>query len=215
MAALSLPAPAITSLALSPNFTEDGIVFAGSMEDGFFASEDGGIRWRSWNFGLLDLNILCLAVDPEYQSSKTLFAGTESGLFRSINGGRSWREVNFPSEYAPILSLAVRQGRIFAGTESSGLFFSGDSGQSWSQIIGDTLEDSVNGIALSPNFPTNPSILLALNNRILFSPDGGQSWQLRVEIPDDQQITCLNAPLDINERAPLLVGTADGKILRL
>ncbi len=215
MTALSLPAPAITILALSPNFAEDGLVFAGSMEDGFFVSADKGHQWRTWNFGLLDLNVLCLAIDPDFKHSEILFAGTENGLFRSTNSGHSWREVNFPSEHAPILSLAVRQNRLFAGTEASGLFISDDSGLSWSQPIHETLDDSVNGIALAQTFPATPHILLALSSRIMFSPDGGKSWTLRSELPDEQQMTCFAAPMGVQEDSPLLVGTADSGILQL
>jgi len=212
MAALSLPAPAITALAISSNFAEDGSVFAGSMEDGFFVSTDRGLHWRSWNFGLLDLNILCAAVDPDFKNNEIVFVGTENGLFRSTNGGKSWREINFPPESAPILSLAVHHGAIFAGTESSGLFVSGDGGLSWSQPAEDSVGDSVNGIALAKNSAEN-HVLVALSSRIIFSTDGGHSWQLKAEMPADQQITCFAAPKGIHE--PALVGTADGTILRL
>ena len=59
--ALSSPPPTVSALVISPNFIEDGVLLAATMEDGIFRSADRGNRWKSWNFGLLDLNVLCLA----------------------------------------------------------------------------------------------------------------------------------------------------------
>lgn len=71
------------------------------MEDGIFRSANRGERWSPWNFGLLDLNVLALAISPCFESDETIFAGTESGIFRSTNGGRAWREADFPLSWHP------------------------------------------------------------------------------------------------------------------
>ena len=54
-------------------------------------STGGGLGWTAWNFGLLDLNVLCLAVSPDDAQDET--SPDRSGIFRSTNGGRAWREV--------------------------------------------------------------------------------------------------------------------------
>ncbi|SRR5581483_4008353 len=93
---LASPPPLVTCLAISPNSAEDGIVLAGTMEDGIFRSTDQGRHWTPANFGLLDLHVLAMATAPSFERGEMVFAGTESGSFRSQNGGRAWREVNLP-----------------------------------------------------------------------------------------------------------------------
>ena len=107
VAGLPAPPPFVTGLVVSPHFREDGLLFAGTMEDGVLRSWDRGISWAAWNFGLLDLNVLALAISPGFGEDETLFVGVESGVFRSTNGGRAWRETAFPMECAPVLSLAL------------------------------------------------------------------------------------------------------------
>jgi len=81
--------PLISALATSPNFADDGTILAGSIEDGVFCSMDRGVQWAAWNFGLLDLHVLCMALSPHFGRDETVFVGTETGLFRSTNGGHA------------------------------------------------------------------------------------------------------------------------------
>ena len=104
-------------------------LFCATVEDGVFISRDRGLHWASWNFGLLDLQILCLAISPQFAQDQTLMVGTESGIFLSKNGGRAWKAVDFPVGSAPVTSLGFSMAYevdsiIFAGTvmgNSSGL----------------------------------------------------------------------------------------------
>ena len=52
----------VSQISLSPAFPEDGVAFAGTLEDGVLVTTDHGQAWHSWNFGLLDLEVLVLAV---------------------------------------------------------------------------------------------------------------------------------------------------------
>src|SRR5512134_2277605 len=63
---LPTPPPVITGIGFSPNYAEDGTVFASSLEDGVFCSRDRAGHWLPANFGLLDLQVLCLSVSPDY-----------------------------------------------------------------------------------------------------------------------------------------------------
>ena len=92
MSALPTPSPFITTIVISPNYKEDGVVLAGSMEDGVFVSEDHGKNWNAWNFGLLDQNIFCIVLSSGFIHDKRVYVGTESGIYYSKNRGRSWRQ---------------------------------------------------------------------------------------------------------------------------
>jgi photosystem II stability/assembly factor-like uncharacterized protein len=218
---LTSPPPLVSTLVVSPNFIRDGTLLAGTMEDGVFRSSDRGSHWYPWNFGLLDLNILAMSISSNFADDETLFVGTESGIFRSTNGGRAWREAGFPSEAAPVLSLAmspdyVHDGTLFAGTESHGLFSSHDKGRTWARLGEEAIADTVNGIVLSPQFPTKPHILALLNDGLLASRDGGQSWSgWKPGLSVEQGTVSVAAPQGLDADAPLLVGLIEGGVLRV
>jgi photosystem II stability/assembly factor-like uncharacterized protein len=227
VAALTSPPPFVSALAVSPNYAQDGMLFAGTVEDGVFRSANRGMHWAAWNFGLLDLTVLALAVSPQYAADETLFAGTDSGIFRSSSGGRAWREVDTgpvgerSTDFAPVLCLAIspqyeHDGIVFAGTEAHGLYRTDDRGRTWRRVGADSLDGAVNSILLAPEYPARPHILALLNDAVLVSRDDGRTW---TAWPADQHgedtLTCLAAPLGIGGRSPLLVGTANGQVLRL
>lgn len=220
VALLPSPPPLVSTLVVSPNFLRDGTVFAGTVEDGVFRSGDRGSSWASWNFGLLDLHILSMAISPDFANDQTLFVGAESGLFRSGNGGRAWREVDFPDEFAPVLSLGIspgyaEDGVLIVGTESDGLFASRDRGRTWTRLGEHAIPDAVNAIIFAPEFPTKPDVLVLLDAAILISRDGGQSWTHWRSPVAQEGMSTVVAPVGLDLDAPLLIGLLDGKVLRI
>jgi len=215
------PPPFVSALAVSPNFAQDGTLLAGTLEDGVLRSGDRGEHWAAWNFGLLDLNVLCLAISPDFGDDETLFAGTDSGIFRSTNGGRAWREVDFPIEFAPVLSLALSpafatDGFLLAGTESCGLFCSRDRGSTWERLGEEAVTGAVNSILLAPEFPDKPDVLVLLEDALLVSRDGGQSWSdWEADLPVEHGISAVAAAHGLDAGARLLVGLVEGGVLRI
>jgi photosystem II stability/assembly factor-like uncharacterized protein len=216
----STPPPLVCSLVISPAYARDGTLLAGTFEDGVFRSANRGHDWTAWNFGLLDLNVLSMAISPGFGEDETLFVGAESGVFTSTNGGRAWREVEaFAPQWAPVLSLALspgyaHDGTLFAGTESHGLLRSCDRGASWEQLGDELTIDAVNVVILTPEYPDKPDLLVLVGNVLLVSRDGGQSWsdwEGGVDIETD--VASVIAPLGLDPGAPLLVGRAEGGVL--
>jgi photosystem II stability/assembly factor-like uncharacterized protein len=218
---LPSPPPVISTLVISPDYVRDGILLASTVEDGVFNTSNRGGHWVAWNFGLLDLNTICMAISPDFARDETLFVGTDSGIFRSTNGGRAWREVDFSLELAPVLSLALspaysEDSILFAGTESQGLYRSDDGGRSWLRLGGDVISEAVNGILLSPDFPTKADVLIMLSETLLLSRDGGQSWsEWGGAVQFSESLACVAAPQGLDPDDPLLVGVVDGGVLRI
>ena len=215
---LTSPPPVVSALVVSPGYVENGVVYAATTEDGVFRSGDRGYGWAAWNFGLLDLSVLCLAVTPGPGGEDTLFAGTESGIFRSTNGGRAWREVAFPVEWAPVLSLAVSpgyagDGTLFAGTEEAGLFISRDRGVSWSPVGEGVVAGPVNALLLAPQSPVGAGLLVLAGSDLLLSRDGGSSFTA-LALPEGAEVVAVAAPDGLAPGRAICAGCADGEVLR-
>ena len=215
------PPPLFSAIALSPAFQEDGVALAGTIEDGIFRSEDHGQHWSAATFGLLDLKTFCLELSPAFQEDETALAGTESGIFRSTNGGRAWREVSLPVGFEAVLSLSTspdfqQDNLILAGTETQGLLASTDRGFSWERPDQTGVSGSVDAILFSPNFPHKRDLLIVNEGSLVLSTDGGKSWSpWRVEETGLGVVTAVFAPQGFDPGNTILVGMADGRILRL
>ncbi len=216
-ALLPSPPPVITALAISPDYVQDGIIFAATMDDGIFRSADRGARWTAWNFGLYDFHIYCVAISPAFAGDQTVFLGCESGIFRSTNKGLGWREVDFPIEHAPVLSLAISpafaaDGTLWAGTESAGLFCSRDAGQTWVSVLPAGQVGAVNAVLAAES-----GVVLALGDEtVLISRDGGETWRpWRADLQLEDQPLGVAAPRGLESGAALFVGLSNGQILQV
>ena len=204
------------AFALSPAFRRDGAVFTGTMSDGVFQSRNRGGNWEPRNFGLLDLQVLALAVSPGYEQDETLYAATASGLYRSPNGARAWREVASPSEEAPVLCLAIPvpplgPGTLFAGTDGAGVFRSEDRGATWQSIGVELAESCINGLALSPDFARDRTVLALTDADLFVSRDAGDHWEHCAAAPE---ALCLAVAPTFPDGGPALIGRAHGAIDR-
>src|SRR5258708_3555080 len=67
-----------------------------------------------------------------------IYAGGDygGGVFRSIDSGLTWMEVNTGLPDKNIVSLGADATRIFAATDTSGIFISTNNGANWSALTG-------------------------------------------------------------------------------
>ena len=211
------PPPLFTTIQVSPNFEADGMLLAGTMEDGVFSSTDRGHRWQPWNFGLFDLSVFCLALSPNWSTDETALAGTESGLYRSANGGRAWRFTAFPPTFAPVQCVAwlqddiSNQSLILAGTESHGLLASHDHGELWQRFAEEAIPDAVNQLVALHNQDGGYTLFALVDAGVLRSDDCARSWTVvvRTEAPTTAMLP-LNAPQNA-----ILLGVLGKGIMRL
>jgi len=219
--AFRAPAPAVSALAVSPNFAADGLVFAGTLADGIYYSANGGAQWHSGNLGLIDVNIFCLGLSPALAADQTLFAGTQSGLFCSRTAGRSWREVSLPGDYDAVISLALSpafaaDSTLYAGTEAHGLLVSQDAGSSWRRVGESALSGAINQVVLGPDFARRPRLLALHDGRLSASDDGGASWQpWQPRGLGDEPVVAVLAPQGFGPGRVVWVALESGRVARV
>ncbi|MBV7331306.1 hypothetical protein KFU94_24325 [Chloroflexi bacterium TSY] len=205
----------VSTLALSPCYEEDGIVLAGTFEDGVLCSADKGERWTGWNFGLSDLQVYTLALSPTFAIDETVFIGTESGLLVSHNQGRAWRELAFPMEHGPVLSIALSpnfgdDGIALAGTISSGLWQTQDKGETWTaRFCPDG--GSIHQVFIPRNYVHSGEPFALCNESILCSQDGGHRWNF---CEHTEPVIALTIPATVSTERSTLVALTQDDVVR-
>ncbi len=90
-------------------------LYAGTSGSGVFRSNDKGDSWTSINDGLDEASATSIGTD-----GTKLYAGTFTGVFGWIEGEERWESIgSLPHQ---ILSLAVLDGFLYAGTAYSGVY---------------------------------------------------------------------------------------------
>jgi photosystem II stability/assembly factor-like uncharacterized protein len=208
----TLDSSAVTAIAINWHRNGGTVTLVGTESDGIFRSNDLGEQWTSASPGLLDLEIIALAMSADFPSDNTVLAGTPSGLYRSRNGGRAWRPLSFPERVPVVQCVAFQQGRrtsprIWAGTEVAGLWSSRDGGSTW------VIDEAIGRIGISAIVVSrrDPAIMLiATDNGVYRSADAGQSWAM---VHPAQDVLSLMS-CDQGNGETLLAGCVTGGILR-
>lgn len=137
--------------------------FAGTDAGGIFSSTNDGASWSRTN--AFD-STLSMAVNDSF-----ILAGSTRGIQRCHVNDSVWTWVEFPGNR--IISVAARDSIAFAGSSSSGAFFSTNYGRSWGPLNTTT-------------FPTSTASSFVLRGDTVFaslfshgvyrSTDNGVNW---------------------------------------
>ena len=113
--------------------TEPNTVFAGTEDDGFYFTADGGKTWRQSNASLTQLTVYAIVCERSHPN--VLYVGTHGGgVYRSDDHGKNWKQVSIGLDNLVVHALAVLPSNpsvVFAGTLNGGLFKSTDRGEHW------------------------------------------------------------------------------------
>jgi hypothetical protein len=181
---------AVDSIAVSPNYTVDQTVFAGSSVNGLYRSTNGGASFSPIVVVAGDNGILPVVCSPNYANDQTVFTGTShSGIFKSTDGGTTWTLLPGTSLLTPF-SIAISPNyatdqALFIGTLQQGLLKSTNEGATFTQIT--SIPTSyASAVVVSPAFdsptaPTDQTVFVATYLGIYKSLDGGATWAYTAE----------------------------------
>jgi photosystem II stability/assembly factor-like uncharacterized protein len=165
-------------LGIAPDFAEEPTIYLGSRQGTLYRSDRAGEQ-GSWEpIADLGSRVRTIEVAPGSAEERTLYAGTLEGVRRSDDGGATW-EATGPDTVA-LLAMSPafpEDGIVFAGTET-GLFVTRDDGATWTEAVtGAGPGASVEGVALSPSFAEDGTLLVSITGTGLYrSTDGGATF---------------------------------------
>jgi photosystem II stability/assembly factor-like uncharacterized protein len=172
----------IASLAVSPNFAEDGVLMVGGNyhNNQILRSADGGQSWESVLDGdTLNVeyasDVSVLAFSPGFARDETLFAWLqEGGLLRSTDSGLSWELVWESEYYAQSLAPSPTGNRLYLGALGGHTLASEDGGDNWFELSQNIPDDHTWSTAMA--FGEDGAIFLASDKGVYRSQDGGETW---------------------------------------
>jgi len=183
----TMSTPSIHLLRIAPQ-SPANIYALGTSIDGLFKSGDGGQSWSAIDTGLGYNTINDFVIDP--QAGEILYIGTYEGVYKSQDGGESWEPASTGlPEGAIVESLAIdplAPAMLYASCFANGLFKSTDGGSTWSALALDLRYTNWKIHAVEVAGQTRLYILGTSNEdynysddslSLLFSGDGGDSWQ--------------------------------------
>lgn len=173
--------PKIVSMAYD-NSTSPTQIWAGSFDQGVYASDDNGENWTAKNNGMSHRTILALAADSTVTPA-TLYAATLGGVYRSTDAADSWQTSNNGLANLSVYSLALdtitTPKILYAGT-ADGVYRSSDQGRNWVPINIGLVNDNNESIDIVKLFinPDNETMVIAASasTGLWRSIDQGQSW---------------------------------------
>jgi len=165
-----------TGLSISSDYANDHLLYAGlyppsqTLNTSFIRSYNGGDAWEDASGGGLCPGVGAdLRFSPDFATDRTIFALQYGSIFKSIDGGNSWRYL-----YPPGGSACQTPER----------------------------EDAVRDLQLSPRYAADHTVYATVLDdepyeaRLLVAADGGESWQLLLQIPGriDDLVVAANPP---------------------
>jgi photosystem II stability/assembly factor-like uncharacterized protein len=208
------PQDLIYALAISPNFSEDGLCFA-ARSSALYRSEDGGENWQLAYSGLepgTELPTTAVVLSPTFTTDRSLFAGVTGVVMRSSDAGVTWHYSPLASPPPIIAALAVspnfvEDGTLLVGTMEDGLYRSEDRGMRWMACNFGLTDLSVLSIALSPNFAADDTVYVGTESGVFYSTNGGRAWKESGFPVDEAPVLCLGISPDHEDDGILWAGT--------
>jgi photosystem II stability/assembly factor-like uncharacterized protein len=146
-------------------FAVSGTNTFASIDSSVYLTQNDGITWKHlFSFPSI-ANALAII-------GNNLVAGTGNGIFLSTNDGNTWEMANAGLKDTNVLSFAVSDTDIFAGTNGGGVYLSTDKGNSWIEASTGLTNAPVRALASS-----GANLFAATSAGVFFSTNNGAKWK--------------------------------------
>ncbi|MEM7335627.1 MAG: hypothetical protein AAF490_26350 [Chloroflexota bacterium] len=203
------PHDVIYDIALSPNFSEDQLIYIISRGN-FYRSTTGGESWTRHTSGLdVDDGLVALTMSPE--NVDLLYLSTlRNGIYESQDGGLTWQGLTdgLETEAFPVMQISDAFTVLAAGDDGH-LYRKSAESDSWETVLEN--EAIISSIAYSPLDTSTVLIGDTLGN-IFQSADDGQTWGQCCEVADSGPITGLTFSPDDSSHETYYAATKTGGV---
>jgi len=151
------------NLNLTALTTLNSNLFAGAYSGGIFMSSDSGLSWSH----IYPNNISCWIL-KSYKGN--IYAGSSTGLFYSTDGGSNWIYSGISHR---IISLAILDSAIIAGTNGYGIYRTTNNGINWTESNAGLEGYTINGLESN-----GQKILAGTEMGVYNSTNKGLNWSL-------------------------------------
>ena len=153
-------------------------LFIATAHNGLYKSADNGISWSYSNVGS---GFGCGSLDIISDSLNTLYLGVGGscrGLHVSSDNGLNWTN-KIPGKDFTDIEVVNNLNLVYACNTSNEIFYSGDNGNNWQQIVGQPFSASV----IMIKHLNNDIFVFSNNGDVYTTSDGGLTWLLYSNIP--------------------------------
>jgi photosystem II stability/assembly factor-like uncharacterized protein len=175
---------AVLHLAAARDDEGRRVIFAATVSDGIWLRRDEG-AWLHDGKGLRQLakqsekHYFAAVPSPDYANDRTVFAITFEGLQVSRDGGHGWEHLQtLPGTWTFFAAFSPRfetDTTLWVTTNGMGTLLSRDAGRRW-QRLNTGKWAFPDGIAVAPDYPDEPHILVGSPRELLLSRDDGASF---------------------------------------
>lgn len=163
---------------LAFNKDNNNNLFIATAHNGLYKSANNGISWSYSNVGS---GFGCGSLDIISDSLNTLYLGVGGscrGLHVSSDNGLTWTN-KIPGKDFTDIEVVNNLNLVYACNTNNEIFYSGDNGNNWQQIVGQPFSASV----IMIKHLNNDVFVFSNNGDVYTTSNGGLTWFLYSNIP--------------------------------
>lgn len=157
-------------------------IIVGGETGGVWRTYNGGETWVPLTDYLANLKVYSVAIDPS--NPETYYFGSTSGLiFKSQDSGATWTNVGQigNSVVNKILIHPTNRLILFASAQNQGIYKSSNGGFAWDEVVSN--ENRGYDVEFKPG---DPEIVYASGLKFHVSSDGGDSFTVHADFPNNE-----------------------------
>ncbi len=164
----------LDGVSYAPVVERDGVLYAAIIGQGIYESTNGGDSWVPSSAGI---------VADFWQAGAAGTAGALfghwGGVYRSAGARAPWvvSQEGIDNAFVYTVAYYADLGQLWAGTDESGLWCSGDGGQTWGMRVSGLLDWGIGGIAPADHEQFQVGrMIVATGDGVFLSDDQGSTW---------------------------------------